>query len=184
MIRRALGLALVAYGTVVVLVPESGIAVPVTGIGLGAAGATILAFGVWRFTLRRHRSVQTGDPGTPETPIEMPVPGDDVDERLRSVRVGRYSDRAVEGELRERVRRAVVDRLVTERGDDRETAHEAVATGEWTDDPVARELFSGSTRSSLRARDRLFGLLGRRRTFRERFEAAVGELEAIGGDGQ
>jgi hypothetical protein len=97
-------------------------------------------------------------------------PGDDIDRRLAE-----SGSVATRGETRDRAEAVATDVLARRRGCSRERARELLTTGQWTDDPAAREFFTeGVRRRSLG--DRLRTALGGDSTFREQLDAVTAEL--------
>jgi len=101
---------------------------------LSAFGAVSLAVFGWMALRRAAGQVAQADPPDPETVPDAPRPGSRFDERLGRRPWG--LDDADRRALVERLRAAAVAHEAGT-GTARETARERVASGEWTDDPVA-----------------------------------------------
>lgn len=100
---------------------------------------------------RRHAPRQATTPD-PETLQDLPVPGDDLDETLATVRrrpprsLGPRAAKSLRRRrerIRSRIEAAAVETVVRQHGCTRERARLALETGEWTDDPYAAAFFTG-----------------------------------------
>lgn len=150
--RRRLVLGLVGavafvFGYVAMTVPGVASVVPLgpdaadadTGYVLVAAlGALAVLLVAAVFGARAVYGIDQADPPAPETPQQVPRPGQSFDEfvsgdvGLRERLVGdRY------GEVERRLRRTAIETVMQERGVTREEARRAVHRGTWTDDEEA-----------------------------------------------
>ena len=121
------GLAALVERTVALFLPFDGLVV--TGVGAIAVLAGLRYANAARSTARRSATV---DP--PERRHRSTVLGEPIEAALES---GGRVGTARRVELRRRVRDLAVDALVARGTHDRRAARRAVASGGWTDDPVA-----------------------------------------------
>jgi hypothetical protein len=117
------------------------------------------AVGVYHLYRRREATRGSTTPAFehPERRFRVPVPGDDADERIRTLSARRQR-RAAGRTVRDRLREAAIRSLVVHAGYERQTAREAVESGAWTDDPVAASFLGVEGRYPVGLRIRaLFG---------------------------
>ncbi len=89
-------------------------------------------------TLGRSGSVDQTETPDVEESVSMPVPGDDLDETVDRWRLSLpLVGSATRERVRERLRAAAVETLTRSSSVGQAEAERLVATGEWTDDPVA-----------------------------------------------
>ena len=101
---------------------------------LGAFGGVALVVLSWMVTRRATGHVEQAAPPDPETVPDAPRPGERLDDLLARWPWG--LDAADRDYLRERLRAAAVYGELGE-GRSRAAARERIASGAWTDDPVA-----------------------------------------------
>lgn len=147
MIRRLLfaaGVLAGLSGLALVIVPGIATGVGISDVLVYLLGTLALLLAVAGIQRRRHaqrREIQTPEP---ETPVGLPAPGDDVDERLRNLR--RFSRRGrIKSERRdldERLEELAI-RIIARRDDiSRGAAERRLRDGSWTDDRLAAAFFS------------------------------------------
>lgn len=140
----AVGLLAAALGIAFAVAPGLAAGVGASQVLVTLVGAFALVQGVRALQARRRGELQQLDPPTPEESTAIPVPGDDLDERiarLRSVRRS-ASERA---EVRNRLTETAVAALMRRENCSRETAVERVTAGTWTDDSRAAAFLGDET---------------------------------------
>lgn len=171
---------LVAAGLGVVMVVAPGLAADV-GRGepvIVLVGLLAVVQGVRAAVDRRRAEVSAAETGDPETPPELPTPGDDFDERL--ARVGTYHPRTTSErrEIRDRLAEVAVAALTRRERCSAAAAREMLREGTWTDDPVAVAFFSERGRRTLPLREQLASIVQGRRFDRDA-RRAVAAIVAI-----
>ncbi|MEF8831826.1 MAG: DUF58 domain-containing protein [Halobacteriales archaeon] len=157
------GVVVVVAGAVVVAVP--GVARYLPGsrpLVLGVAAATLLA-GVVLARQRRRAERDAAETGDPECRRPFPTPGTELETDLRRIdRVGRIATSS-RRRIRKRLHRAATAAVGRREGVSRETASRRIATGKWTDDPLAASFLGGEDLAvDLSTRERLTALLSAR----------------------
>lgn len=177
------GLAAASLGVVMVLAP--GLAADV-GRGrpvIVLVGLLAVVQGVRAAVERRRAEVSAAETDDPETPPDLPAPGEDFDERL--ARVGTYHPRTTSErrEIRDRLAEAAVAALTRRERCSEAAAREQLREGTWTDDSVAAAFFAERGRRTLPLREQLATILQGRRFDRDarRAVAAIVTMEEGGG---
>lgn len=163
----ALGAALIVAGFVGVAVPNFTAWVPaVQSLPLLAAGVAAVG-GVAAVRGRLRTDGESYRPPDPEPYGEVPTPGTELDELLAEIRPlrSRTADRRRD-RVQARLKRVAVDVLMRE-GHTEAAAHDLLASGEWTDDPVAAALFADDS-PSIPLDRRVSSLFDRTPTFTRR----------------
>lgn len=111
--------------------------------------------GVRYASARRRTEHVSLDLGDPEERYVVDVPGAEVDDWLRRVDPRSRGGARFRNRLRERIREAAVERLVSARGHTPAEAEAALADGSWTDDPAAAAFLAPSLGYPLRTRLRV-----------------------------
>lgn len=138
------------------LATELGISRPfviVIGVIAGVLGLRSLQ-------LRRFTERDQADPTDPETPYELPVPGDDFDDTVANLaarRTGRWHGGDFD-RIRSRLREVAIAVIRERDRCSRAEANDRIKTGDWTDDPVAQWFLGGPdvSRPPLRIRVQSF----------------------------
>ena len=161
-VTAVVGIAVAAFGLVLLFSPRLAAAVPVQTVGMSvivllAFGQAARVFADWVGRERDHRTVEADE--AEEVPSGA-TPGDDFDRLL--AQFGQSSDPGSQRTQRDRVqwrlREAALSAL-ERRGYDTDTAVSMVHDGTWTDDEVAAWIFTDEDRE-LRAEGGWRGFLG------------------------
>ncbi|WP_423745613.1 hypothetical protein V5735_06520 (plasmid) [Haladaptatus sp. SPP-AMP-3] len=140
----AVGVLAVGWGLAVVFAPGLATLFPLPDLFVKFVGLLAFVQGLRVVQSRRHTDIDGTDTGDPETNVTLPIPGQEFDERLRSVHSGprkrRFRSRK---ELRERLESALVEAIVQREGCSDDGARTRIETGEWTDDPEAAAFVAG-----------------------------------------
>jgi len=173
----ALGALLIVAGFVGVALPGLTAWVPaVESLPLLVAGVATVA-GAAALRGRLHADEERYHPEERESYGEAPTPGNEFDDLLAAIRPlrsradGRRRDR-----VRARLERAAIDVLERE-GHSEAAARDLLASGEWTDDPVAAALFAVDP-PSMRFDRRVGALFDRTPTFTRRARRVIDVLAA------
>ncbi|SNZ12681.1 hypothetical protein SAMN06269185_1867 [Natronoarchaeum philippinense] len=147
---------------------------------VGLVGAVALVQGLRRVRERRRTPVEAAELPTLERAQELPRPGGEFDEAIERNRPDGLKGHSSRRKVGNRLERAAVGALVCHRDLDEAAAHEALAEGTWTDDPVAAAQFLGElpawTPLRVRAREWM-----RRHPHSRRAERAAAEIARIAG---
>lgn len=183
------GVALATFGLAVIASPSlaSGLPVEVVGVSL----LVILTFGqaarVFVGWTRRDHNHRTVEPSEAEAVQAGPTPGEAFDRLLAQVAVSSDpgSQRTQRDRIQWRLREAVISALQC-RGYDTAEAVSMITDGSWTDNEVARGVFSDEEGGGeLRAEGGIRGFLGLTTSPRESFvrsaEQACDEVAALAG---
>lgn len=147
MIRRLLfaaGVLAGLLGLALVLVPGIATGVSVSDVLVYALGGLALLLALGRIQRRRKAERREFQTPEPETPVELPAPGDDVDQRLRNLRDLRQRGRfpTERQDLDERLEEVAI-RVIARRDDiTRAAAERQLQEGSWTDDRLAAAYFA------------------------------------------
>jgi hypothetical protein len=173
----ALGALLIVAGFVGVALPGLTAWVPaVESLPLLVAAAATIA-GVAALRSRLNTARESHRPAEREPYGEAPTPGTEFDDLLAEIRPlrsradGRQRDRA-----RGRLEQVAVD-VLTREGHSEAAARDLLASGEWTDDPVAAALFATDP-PPMRFDRRVSSLFDRTPTFTRRARRAIDVLAA------
>jgi MYXO-CTERM domain-containing protein len=179
-VRRTVALvggAVALAGVVALAVPSLTTFLPATDPVVALLAALLVLGGIGQLQRRRSTEVTHAETDDIEVTIDLPTPGDDLDERIGSLRFLRnpVSERA---RIRDSVAETVVDTIQRRTGCSRERAIEHLQAGTWTDDPVAAAVFSDRA-----PREPLLDRLRRRfddePTFRRRLRRALAAADAM-----
>ncbi|WP_227133613.1 DUF7269 family protein [Halorubellus salinus] len=181
--------ALFAAGTVCVALGIgrlAGVVGPVLpGGAYGFVAVAVLAMGVAGVAL--YRDAGDEDAPTVAAPPEQARPrrpGAAASRAIADLRVvGRRAD-AADGRcaLHDRLEALAVDVLVAKRDVDAATARELLASGAWTDDPVAAACFVDGPVPPLSARDQVAALRSGAPPYARRVRRALAELDRVEDD--
>jgi len=131
------GVVLAAAGAVLYVTTDLAALLPANDLVVVAVGAVAALAGVVLLRRRRATRRERADTGDPELPRPAPTPGDRFDRRLARVDRSRSSSVRTRRRLRERLHVAAVAVVRRHRRVSEGAARDAVAAGEWTDDPYA-----------------------------------------------
>lgn len=146
-------------------------------------GVLALLLGVTAVQRRRRTEFTAGEPTTPETKLELPVPGDDADDEIDRLRGRHRWTVRQRNETRERIAEAAVGVIRRRERCSREEAIEQLERGEWTDDRIAAS-FLGDVRPPVRIRLRaLFSSEPRFKRRARRTIDAIHRLAEVSDDG-
>lgn len=159
------------------------LALPVGEAAVGLLGVVALVYALMPLADRRGSERRQADAPTPEEVPTVDAPGDDVD-RLLAV-AGTTGPRTADRRhrLRERLTRAAVRSIRRHEDCSVETARETLATGEWTDDPVAASYFTDgpvATPGDLPVADRVRLRLSKRARRTHAARRAADAVAAVG----
>lgn len=177
----AAGVACLALGVARV----AGLGVPaLPGGAYGFVAVAALAAVVAAVALYRDAGGTTPAVSAPPERSRPRRPGDDAARAIAALRVvGRRADAEDgRGALHDRLEALAVDVLVAKRDVDAATARERLATGAWTDDPVAAACFVDGPVPPLSARDQLGALRSGEPPYARRVRRALAELDRVEGD--
>lgn len=108
-------------------------------------GGIAAILGFRSIQLRRYTERDQAEPADPETPHELPVPGDDFDETVAALaarRTGRWHGGDFD-RVRSRLREVAIAVIRERERCSRAEADNRLEAGTWTDDPVARYFLGG-----------------------------------------
>ncbi|WP_227355249.1 DUF7269 family protein [Haladaptatus salinisoli] len=143
-ILTAAGILAVGWGLAVAFAPELAAVVPTGDVFLNLVGVLALVQGLRVVQSRRRRDVEGAATGDPETNVTHPTPGQEFDERLRTVHSGSRSQRfRSQKRLRQHLERSLLEAIVQREGCSEDDAKARVETGDWTDDPYAAAFLGG-----------------------------------------
>lgn len=160
MIRRLLfaaGILAGIFGLVLVFAPGMAAGVGVSDILVYLLGALALLLALGRIRRRRNAERREARLPDPESPVGLPAPGADVDERLRNLRrLTQHSRIQSERQDLDTRLEELAKRVIARREDiSREAAENRLREGTWTDDRLAAAYFSESVEVPLGERLRL-----------------------------
>ena len=121
------------------------------------------------------RATQTGDP---ELRNQVPVPGDDADASLGLPRELTDSGSFRREDVRNRFRSVAVETMVARRICNRKEAESRIASGEWTDDPIASRFLADDS-DPIPLRTRLGLLLRRESAYAHGVHRSLAEIERL-----
>lgn len=140
----AVGILAVGSGLALVFAPDLATLFPLRELFVKFVGLLAFVQGLRVVQARRHTDVEGAETGDPETNVTLPIPGQDFDDRLRTVHTGprkrRFRSRKA---VRERLEAALVEAIVQREGCSDDGARTRIETGEWTDDPEAAAFVAG-----------------------------------------
>ncbi|MFH5798106.1 hypothetical protein [Haladaptatus sp. CMAA 1911] len=140
----AIGILAVGGGLAMVFAPDLASLFPLRDLFVKFVGLLAFVQGLRVVQARRHTDVEGAGTGDPETNVTLPVPGQEFDDRLRTVHSGprrrRFRSRKA---VRERLEEALVEAIVQREGCSDDGARTRIETGEWTDDPEAAAFVAG-----------------------------------------
>ncbi|SNR40140.1 DUF7269 family protein [Halorubrum vacuolatum] len=174
-LRVAVGVATVLAGFILLF--DHGLAgtIAFSTVAVTLVGAFAVVQGLRYANARRRAERRSLDPGEPERRVQAVVPGTEFDSDLTRA-IGTSPRRyGLRKRLRERVRAVAITATARERNCSTARAADLVATGEWTDDPVAAAFLSPERTAPIghRIRTRLLG----RSTFRAGVEASMAAIQ-------
>lgn len=138
------GLLAVAGGLAVLFEPQLAGLLDTNYVFVKVVGALAAVQGLRVVQERRRSDVDQARTGDPETTVSAPTPGEEFDERLRTVRSGTRKDRfQSRRRLQNDLESAALDAVVQQEGCTREEAEARLETGKWTDDPHAAAFLGG-----------------------------------------
>lgn len=150
----------------------------------------LVGLGVLRGALRRlsrHSADERLRPEADHSTTDITLTGSDFDRTLDQVlkEVDRSQSTDPAESLQQRLWESAADTLVAFGDVDRAGAENALATGTWTDDPIAAAFLSDASGPSLSFLHRIYAWLYPRGAVKQRVERTVSELQAwadTGGD--
>lgn len=168
------------------IVPADAFDDATAGVAAGVVGGCVLlAVGVAAVTAR-HRE-PAADPPVPAAGDATASPegrAAQFDEHVRTVLDGdTHGDRpAARPAIRAELESVAIATIVAIEGVDRTAAADRVASGDWTDDPVAAAVVTDGDGPTLPATWRLYGWLLPDRAYRRAIERCVAAIECYGGE--
>jgi len=151
--RRTLvvGVLIVAAGLVAVAAPAAVGWVPATLVS--SAVGLVAAFGVVAAVARRWFTSSDSPERLPPETVAVSPPGDELDRQLRVAGGGETPNANERKEVvRQRLHAAATQMLVRE-GYSESVAHDRLAAGTWTDDPIAAALFTDADKRNKSVRE-------------------------------
>lgn len=160
--RAAIGVVLFAAGASAVAVPGVAPSLPIAKGLVVLTGLSLVAAGVGYAVSTVRQPTAGVTPPTPEDPIDLPGPGNDIEQQLQTlsmspdnpseVQTWREAKQDVTTHLRDLAVATMMDRWGVEEGE----ASEFLTTGTWSEDPHAVAFFTGTypdwTPASVQAR--------------------------------
>ncbi|MDY6817667.1 MAG: hypothetical protein SVG88_03315 [Halobacteriales archaeon] len=140
-----IGLAAAVLGFAVLFRPELASMFGISRPFVILIGAIAAILGFRSIQLRRYTERDQAEPADPETPHELPVPGDDFDETVATLaarRTGRWHGGDFD-RIRSRLREVAIAVIRERERCSRTEAAERIDAGTWTDDPAARYFLGG-----------------------------------------
>lgn len=175
----AVGILAAFGGFVAMVIPAVAAEISVTESLVTAVGFLALFQGYRVVTARRRTKVREFETPDPETRQPLPTPGDEFDEAL-SVRKGKHWA-ARRHRVSTRLEEAAIDAITYAEDCSEETAHDALAAGTWTDDPVAAALFSEGVPANASVWNRIRGTFSMEPTFDRRARRAAHAIADLQG---
>lgn len=165
-----------AVGGLAVIVAGSAGPLAIDGALAAVAGLLALVQGVRYGFERRRSSYEETAVADPEARYAAPIPGADVDESIATAVGSSIVAASTAEDVRERLREAAVGTIAATEGVDEATAADRIASGTWTDDPLATA-FLADERYPIRAR--LAAALARESAFERGARRAVAALATL-----
>ncbi|USZ69207.1 hypothetical protein NGM10_05565 [Halorussus salilacus] len=144
-VLTAVGVAAVALGVLMVLEPGLAAAIAADYTAVVLIGVLALVQGVRIARTRRATELRGAETPDVETVESMPVPGEEFDDRVATLRAGpRRSTLRERNDLRDRLREAAIPAVADRDHVSREEARERIEAGTWTDDAFAASFLGDS----------------------------------------
>ncbi|MFC7044840.1 hypothetical protein ACFQH6_04855 [Halobacteriaceae archaeon GCM10025711] len=179
----AAGVATAVIGLAVVVRPQLAASVGVARVFVAFIGAFAALQAVLDLVGRRRATFRQAETGDPEEGLErLPAPGDSVDEALRRASDGLGKSSHVHRmAVEERLHGVAVEVVAHREHCSPEAAADLLASGEWTDDPVAAAFFADEDADlgDVSLRSLVRELVGSEHRFTRQARRAIAELDRM-----